>query len=413
MTVGYLVSRYPAVTHTFILREARMLRELGLEVRTISIARVDPEELLSDVDREEAASTFNVRPVGLAALARAHLRALSSSPHGYLRTLRLALSLTPGGVRGALWQFFYFVQAMRVFEHCRRNGIRHLHVHFANVSADVAMLVVEFATAARRGERWKWSFTMHGPTEFSDVEAHRLRQKAESAEFVACIGDFARSQLMAVTDPARWDRLHVVRLGVVPGEFARSREPSNRDGAPTVLAVGQLARRKGHEVLLRGLTLMRTPARLVLVGDGPERPRLERLTRDLGLQSRVTFAGARGQHEIPGFYAAADVFCLPSFQEGVPVVLMEAMAAGVPVVATRIMGVPELVEDGVSGLLVAPGREEELAAAIDAVLENRDRGAQLASAGRARVEQRYDLNANVLALAGLLRHAGVPADTVP
>jgi glycosyltransferase involved in cell wall biosynthesis len=401
------------VTHTFILREARMLRDLGLDVRTISIAEVGADELLSDVDREEAASTFNVRPVGLAALTRAHVAALLASPRGYVRTLCLALSLSPGGLRGGLWQFFYFVQAMRVFEHCRRNGIRHLHVHFANVSADVAMLVVEFARRARRGERWTWSFTMHGPTEFSDVEAHRLRQKAESAEFVACIGDFARSQLMAVVDPSRWDRLQVVRLGVVPSEFAPPGHLPERDGAPTVVAVGQLARRKGHEVLLRALALMRSPARLVLVGDGPERERLERLARDLGLDGRVRFAGARGQHEIPGFYADADVFCLPSFQEGVPVVLMEAMAAGLPVVATRIMGVPELVEDGVSGVLVAPGREDELAAATDALLDDRERAAALAGAGRARVEELYDLNANVPALAALLRRAGGPADTVP
>jgi glycosyltransferase involved in cell wall biosynthesis len=404
MRVAYLVSRYPAVTHTFVLREVQLLRRLGLDVHTISIVRQSPAELLSPVDREEARSTFNVRPVRLGELLRAHAAAARTSPSGYLRTLALALRLSPGGGRAALWQFFYFVQAMRVWEHCRELGVRHLHVHFANVSADVAMLVVAFGNAAGRGGEWRWSFTLHGPTELSDTETHRLRQKAESAAFVACISDFARSQLMALVDPIHWERLHVVRLGVITGEAAEERREA-RGEEPRVLIVGQLARRKGHEVLLRALRQSRHRPHLTIVGDGPERARLERLAAILGLSSRVTFAGARGQDEVPGFYASATLFCLPSFQEGVPVVLMEAMARGIPVIATRVMGVPELVEDGESGVLVSPGRADELAAAIDALLDDPERAAVMGRAGRERVLARYDLEHNVREMARLFEAA--------
>jgi colanic acid/amylovoran biosynthesis glycosyltransferase len=142
------------------------------------------------------------------------------------------------------------------------------------------------------------------------------------------------------------------------------------------------------------------------VGDGPERGHLESLAASLGIDSRVTFAGARGQHEIPAFYAAADLFCLPSFQEGVPVVLMEAMAREIPVVATRVMGVPELVEDGISGVLVRPGHEDELAAAIDGLLDDPVRAEAIAQAGRERVRSLYDLETNVALKADLFRRHG-------
>jgi glycosyltransferase involved in cell wall biosynthesis len=289
---------------------------------------------------------------------------------------------------------------MRVWHQCRRRGIRHLHVHFANVSADVAMLVAEFG-----GEGWTWSFTMHGPTEFSDVEAHRLRQKAEDAEFVACISDYARSQLLAIADPGRWHRFVVARLGVVP------QEPRTRPGGepPNFLVVGQLARRKGHDVLLHALARLRHEARLTIVGDGPERERLERLASELGVRDRVSFEGARGQHELRGYYEAADVFCLPSFQEGLPVVLMEAMAFGVPVVATRIMGVPELVDDGVSGVLVTAARVDELATALDELLDDPARAEAIGRVGRERVRREYDLEANVGRLSELLTRADAEA----
>ena len=92
-----------------------------------------------------------------------------------------------------------------------------------------------------------------------------------------------------------------------------------------------------------------------IVGDGPERGRLEEMARSLDVAERVRFTGALGQDELPAIYERANIFCLASFAEGVPVVLMEAMAHGIPVVSTRIMGIPELVADGETGLLVAPG----------------------------------------------------------
>ena len=233
---------------------------------------------------------------------------------------------------------------------------------------------------------------MHGPTEFLDVEAHRLPQKAKDAAFVACISDYARSQLMALTDPGRWDRLHIVHCGIHPGESPPA-ERLRGDSPPALLSVGQLLARKGHAVLIEALAELAAEGVEVdttIVGAGPERERLEDMAQSLGVAVRVRFTGALGQDELPALYERADVFCLASFAEGVPVVLMEAMAHGVPVVATRIAGIPELVADGETGFLVAPGRAADLTTAIRRLIEDPLLAARLAAAGRKKVEAEFD-----------------------
>ena len=388
--VAYLCSRYPAVSHAFVLREVAALRAAGTEIETITIRRSDPSELLSDADRSEAKATWSVLPASPGQVAGAHIAALRRAPGAYLATLARALRLSPGGLRGLLWQLFYFAEAMLVWRRLAERGIGHIHVHFANVAADVALLATTFGRSA--GGPRTWSFTMHGPTEFLDVEAHRLPQKAQDAAFVACISDFARSQLMSLIDSGRWDRLHIVHCGIHPGEAPREK-PSGNGSPPMLLSVGQLIARKGHGVLIEALAELAAEGVEIdatLVGAGPERGRLEEMAQSLGVAERVRFTGALGQDELPALYERADIFCLASFAEGVPVVLMEAMAHGIPVVSTRIMGIPELVEDGETGLLVAPGRAADLAAAIRRLASDPELSARLGDAGREKVAAEFN-----------------------
>jgi glycosyltransferase involved in cell wall biosynthesis len=144
-------------------------------------------------------------------------------------------------------------------------------------------------------------------------------------------------------------------------------------------ATAQLAR-EGHEL------------EVALVGSGPLRDQLEGLARRLGIGDRVDFAGALGYEQVRQRYAMATLFCSPSFAEGLPVVLMEAMASGRAVIATAIAGVRELVHDEQTGLLVTPGRPDELAAAIARLLEDPDLRKRLSRAGRRRVASEFDVD---------------------
>jgi glycosyltransferase involved in cell wall biosynthesis len=144
---------------------------------------------------------------------------------------------------------------------------------------------------------------------------------------------------------------------------------------------------------------------LKLVGDGPDRAALEAQVDLLGLGNVVTFLGYRSQDEVAELLAEASALVLPSFAEGVPVVLMEAMAAGIPVVTTTVAGISELVEDGVSGRLVAPGEEEAFAQAIVDVTASADTAARMGAAGRDRVRSEFNLKAEAPGLARLVTWA--------
>jgi glycosyltransferase involved in cell wall biosynthesis len=401
---AFLVSRYPSVTHTFVTGEVRALRAAGVRIETASVRQVPVTEALSSLDREELRRTWALVPPSLGTLVTSHLGALTRSPAAYLATLVRALRMAHAGGRARLWQLFYFGEAMMLWRWMRRQGIHHVHVHHANVSADVALLACDYANRAGAEPPWTWSLTMHGPTEFFDVEAHKLALKIADASAVVCISDFARSQVAALADPATRAKLHTVRCGVDLAAFAPRREDRDATTAE-ILCVAAMSRRKGHAVLLDAFAsvLAEVPhARLTLAGDGKERRTLERRASELGIAHAVRFLGAVEHDRMTDLYDEADVFCLPSFAEGVPVVLMEAMAMEIPVVATAIMGVPELVDDEVHGLLVPPARPDRLAEALVRLLADPALRKRMAVAGRKRVATDYDGTASAAALQRIL-----------
>ena len=388
MKIAYLCSQYPAVSHTFVLREVNALRRLGADIDTFSIRRAGTGHLLAYADKVAFESTHAILPPRWTQLCLTHAKLAITAPAAYLSTLAVAMGGPSAGLHDRLWRFFYFVESVLLWSECRRRGIRHIHVHFANVAADVAMLTAHLGSAVEPERPWSWSFTMHGPTEFFDVSHYRLTEKLRRARFVVCISDYARSQLMTLSEPAAWERLHVVHCGIPIDEFTNSSNGDGRKGSLRVLYLGRLVPEKGQAVLLQAVALLSKrghSVKITLAGDGPSRPGLERIAEQLGIASLSSFVGAVSQEELHALYANASVFCLPSYAEGVPVVLMEAMAMGLPVVSTRIAGIPELVEDGRTGLLVSPGRPDELADALQRVLDDPSLYGKIGSNAREKV----------------------------
>jgi glycosyltransferase involved in cell wall biosynthesis len=398
--ISYITSHYPAVSHTFILREVRALRRRGVPISTTSV-HTSNQGLLSAVDREEFENTHALLPPRWRSVAKAHLYALGRHPRAYFSTLRLSLQHSRPGGRGRLWQVFYFGEAVLAWDHWRRAGVRHVHSHFVSVGADIAMLASHLGRRAGEGPAG-WSATVHGLIELRDVQWPRLAKRIEHSDAMVCISDFTRSQLMAVVDDGQWPKLHVVRCGIDPAEYERIDDPP--PGRPRVLCVGRLFPEKGQAVLLHAFARLAEQgcdAELELVGYGPDEERLRTLTHELGLTDRVIFAGAVGQDAVAEHYRAASVFCLPSFYEGIPVVLMEAMASRRPVIATAVAGVRELVRDGETGLLVSPGRADELADALQRLLEDSGLRRKMGQAGRRYVERHYDIDSSADTLARL------------
>jgi glycosyltransferase involved in cell wall biosynthesis len=391
--IAYLATLYPHLSHSFVQREVDALRARGLEIHTFALHRTAPEYVLTEADREAERSTYTVLPPRLRNFAGAHLRALLTGPAAYLRTLAFALSRPPGGSHGRWWQLFYFLEAVPIWRECEKRGLTHVHAHFTSPSGDVAQLVARLGVERARPPTWSWSFSAHGTDIFNDGPAS-LAAKVSSASLVVCISDFGRSQLMRLAPEEQWEKVRVARCGL-NGEWFQNGTPRRPERDLRLLTVGRLEREKGHSLLLEAISLLRkrlVPVRLEVVGDGSRLESLRRQAAALGISDRISFAGAVGQDRIRDHYGAADAFCLPSLGEGIPVVLMEAMACGLPVIATNMMGIPELVEDGVTGLLVTPGRPEDLAVAVERLARDRGLGRRFGEAGRRRVMEEFNLD---------------------
>ena len=388
-SIGYLVSRYPAVSHTFILREVQRLRELGHIIHTASIN--DPDRAETDMDRverAEARATYFIKRDGVPGAAAALVCWMWKSPIAMLATLREAQRLAPGGLGIA-----YAVEAAMIARWMLHKRLEHLHVHFANAAATVGLLVKQLTGC-------HLSCTVHGPDEFDDVSGQHLARKIAIFDRIICISQFAKGQLMRIGRPQDWDKIEVCRLGVDPADFPRIAR--RRSGGPIrLLCVGRLTPAKGQVLLVQALAKVRArglDATLTMVGHGPDKERVHATVRSLDLESRVRFTGALRPDQVCLEMAAADVFVLPSLAEGIPVVLMEAMASGLPAISTPVNGIPELISHGECGLLATPGCVDSLVTQIEAVATNADLQRRLADAGRVKVLSHFDLSANTARL---------------
>lgn len=296
---------------------------------------------------------------------------------------------------------------------CRRRRYDVIHVHWAMPhilfgwaarAACRARLVVTFY-----GVELRWTARALGPLRRLVARAARSADAA-----VAISRDTAEEvRRLAGVTPA------VIPYGVgLPPQAPAAPAPAGAQalaGAPFgVLFVGRLVERKGVRVLLEAMAHLgaRRAWRAVIVGDGPERGKLEAYAAALGLGERVSFRGRISSAELAEAYAAAQALVLPAVvdqrgdTEGLGVVLLEAMSHGVPVIASRIGGITDIVEDGKTGLLIAPGDARQLAAAVERLAEDTALARRLGEAGRRVVQERFGWEAIAARWEEVYRQAG-------
>ena len=416
--VLYVAAQLPKRSETFVYRELFGLRAEGWQVGALSLRA--PERDLGDAALDQLAGEALVFYRGAGSLVAGAVRELFRHPLRTLRTLASAarLALRSGDIRGA-HRLKVLPQALGVLAaaaELRRSGVGHVHAHMAHAPASVAMLLSRHLDVP-------FSFTGHAVDIFS--RRTLLLTKLQRAAFCACISEWHRSfyqDELAAAGCERLDgaRLPVVRCGVDLGEFA----PTGRVAGPKlrILTVGRLIEKKGFDLLLRALAGL--PADLpdlecLIMGGGDDADALAALCAELGLEDRVTFAGAVPNHAVRDQLRDADLFVLPcrvarsGDRDGIPVVLMEAMASGVPVIAGDIPSIRELVRDGASGLLVAPGAVDPLVDAVARLASDASLRAELAAGGRARVEEEFSLRRNVARIARSIgeAHGLAPAES--
>ncbi len=399
LNIAYLVNQYPHVSHTFIRREIVALEAQGLTVHRYSI-RPSPEELVDPGDREESLKTRVVLKAGAMGLLLPLLHAALTNFRALFAALRATVRLGLRSDRGLLRHLAYLGEAAVLIRWLRADKIRHLHAHFGTNPAAVAML-----TRILGGP--SYSFTVHGPEEFDHPVELSLREKIARAAGVVVVSDFGRSQIYRWIPYPEWRKVRVVHCGVDATFLAAGPQPvaDNR----RLVCVGRLTEQKGQILLLEATAALAARGvsfELVLAGDGPMREVIEERIRALGLQAQVRITGWISNDIVRSELLAARALVLPSFAEGLPVVLMEALALGRPAISTYVAGIPELIQDGVTGWLIPAGSVDALAQSIERVLETPGETlARIGAAGAAAVATRHDANREAARLGELFREA--------
>lgn len=402
--IGYLLKCFPRLSETFILNEVLELERQGIELRIYSMN--EPQEPIRHRLCEQVRSPIAYLPYPLLGAWRsyvpAHARLALRHPLRYLRTLLTVLASFD------LDLLERFVQAGALARLVRRDGVRHLHAGFVHFPGSVAWIV-------HRITGLPFSLATHA----RDVYLSRpglLGKKLSEATVVFTCNRYNLPNLEALARPHGAARLKHIYHGADLERFAFA--PCGLADPPLILAVGRLVEKKGFEDLIAACALLRERGRRfqcrIVAGSRDRWDQIQARIRELDLAASVEVEGPLDQDEVSRWYRQATVFALPCLlasdgdRDGIPNVLVEAAASGVPIVSTPVSGVPELVRDGETGLLVPARDPRALAAAIERLLDSPELRARLARAARAHVESSFDLRRNGAAVAREFRRAVDP-----
>src|SRR6266542_4475722 len=383
MRLGYLYSRYPVISQTFCDAEMLALERRGVD---LEIGSINPP---------------------FVSLRHGHRANLRAEVH-YAPSPRVGRTMAQLARRDGIWPAALVAEhearygpAFKAERRARnglffaeqfvRSGVAHFHVHFASHATHTALFIKEISKIG-------FSFTAHAQDFMLDVGSDELlREMCREAAFVVTVSDYSR-ELLVHKCPDAAGKIYRIYNGIDLRKFQPGppRSPALR---PRILSIGRLIEFKGFREM---------------IGDGPLLGALQNAIATAGLDGIVRLPGALPQEEVVCRLADCDVFALACIvdREGasdiLPTVILEAMASARPIVSTRLAAVPEIVRDGESGLLVAPGDVEGLANALESLLRVPQLRRRLGAAGRHNVEARFAVDKTAAQLLELVEAAAVP-----
>ncbi len=394
--IGYVLRKFPVLSETFILNELLELEARGQPLHIISLMRPNDPRFHEDLPKLRARVTYLPQPHELGKLLRYHGRLARGNRKRYFNTLLYAASRVNPKFA---WRF---AQSAFVANEVRRMKLVHLHAHFANSPATVALLASKLTGVP-------FSFTAHATDIYKyEVNPRSLARKVEAARFVVTVSDFNKAHM---EQTARTGGGSIVRLynGIDLERFAPNGTPPLRPFR--IVCVARLVEKKGLAFLIDACGRLRDRGldfRCEIVGKGRLRSELNSLIRRHKLGKQVALLGPQSQLEVMARYHSAHLYVLPCIigpdgnREGLPVSIVEALACGLPVVTTPLTGIPEVVRDRYNGLIVPPGDSEILADAIETLIRDRALYEQLRRNARPSVASRFDRRQTAAVLHELL-----------
>ncbi len=388
---AYIVSRFPHLPETFILREMNALQTRGVEVELFPLVVQNQAVVHADA-RPWLGSMHRIRPCAGKTL-KSNLVTLLRRPGRYLATFFQMVWYNLPSPKFLARAIYIFPCAVRMAEEMRALGVSHIHAHYATHPALAAWIAARFTDIP-------YSVSVHAHDIY--VERSMLKQKLAGAAFIRAISAFNKQFLIDQLGAWVAPKTFIIHCGIQAERYTAGKK--KQAGAFRIISVGSLQEYKGHEFLIKACRILKDSGatfQCTIAGGGELMGALSDLIAQLGLRGEVHLAGAQTEENVAKLLKDADCFVLASIitrtgkMEGIPVVLMEALASGLPVIASEISGIPELVENQKTGLLCTPKDAQAIAEAILWLQAHPKEAARMAEAGRRKVREDFNLEASV------------------
>ena len=409
MRIGYVLKRYPRYSETFVVNEILAHEAAGLEIEIFALRPPCDTHFQNVISQVRAPVTYIRKPIqgrvseslnSVAPTAASYFWAELQEAAKVIPDLWAKLAIAQGEQASTVYQAAWLAREVKV------KDITHLHAHFCSVATSVARLAAHFAGIS-------YTFTAHAKDIFHEsVEFEDMQRKLRDAAAVVTVSDYNQNYLQA-TYGAAANQVQRIYNGLDLSQLQYC-APINRP--PLILSVGRLVEKKGLSVLIDAcavLQQMNCEFQCHLVGTGPLETALKQQIQQLGLESCIEIIGPRPQCEVFQLVQQAAVFAAPYIigkdgnRDGLPTVLLEAMALGTPCVSTDVTGIPELVRDRHTGLIVPQHDPQQLAVALKPLLTDSQLRVKFAAQARQLIESEFDIHRNTASLRALF-HAKTP-----
>ncbi len=389
--IAYILSRFPKVSETFILREIIALENKGLEIELYPL--ILEKQAVVHPEAKPWLEKLRYFPWMSVDVFRANIRSFTRAPFRYLQLWGSTMLGNGSNFKFLARAFLIFPKAVRMAEEMQKQGIQHIHAHFATHPTLTAWIIHNLTGIS-------YSVTVHAHDIF--VTQTMLKTKLEKASFIISISEFNKHFLAEYISKETEENIKIVHCGIDLAMYAeKSHLPL--DEKMYIKSIGSLEDYKGMSYLIEACALLAErdiPFECEIIGEGDKRASLEALIKKHSLEDVVSLAGAKTQNEVAEALAKANCYVQPSIitesgkMEGIPVSIMEALGSGLPVIASDISGISELIHPDETGYLVSEKSPSKLANTLFHIFQQPKEALQLAKNGQKLVAQEYNLDIN-------------------
>lgn len=371
MKIAYIMSRFPHLPETFILREMNELEKMGWNISLYPLIFQQQPVVHPDAQNWFARVKYSayISP----RILQANFSLLIKRPLLYLKLLTTVFIKNFSSPNFLFRSLLLYPKAIYFAQEMKNEGIEHIHAHYASYPAMVAWIIYQITGI-------QYSVTAHAHDIFARTQM--LCEKMKDAAFVIVISEYNREHIASIVGEYVKEKTHVIHCGILPEKYTQANQRVSLQEPFTIICVGSLKPIKGQIHLIEACRILKEreiPFQCKIVGDGPEFPSIHERVVRYGLTDCIELMGSKNEEQVAEILPTGHCYVQPSLGEGIPVAVMEAFVSGLPVVATAYTGVKEVIHPGQVGYPVHPPESAELHRGLSIIYRDLKEAAQVAN----------------------------------